>query len=156
MKKKSLIAALVLMAAASLPALADEYGRHPFYLHALSDLRTAAWKVEHRRPEDGQVLRDEQVVVDEIHAAIADLQHAAWLDGKPVEWREPTDAWLPRQGRHPRRRRARPRLAPMTTGFVRVTPCPASPGARSVRACRWTRCWWVCTGPIPTPSSART
>ena len=39
MKKKSLIAALVLMAAASLPALADEYGRHPFYLHALSDLR---------------------------------------------------------------------------------------------------------------------
>eukprot|EP01036_Dinobryon_divergens_P059288 gene59288-79111_t len=97
MKKKSLIAALAtftLVAAASLPALADEYGRHPFYLHALSDLRTAAWQVDHRRPEDGQVSRDEMVVLDEIHAAIGDLQHAAWLDGKPVEWREPTDAWL--------------------------------------------------------------
>ena len=103
MKKKSLLAALAplfaLLAAASLPALADEYGKHPFYLHALSDLRTAAWKVEHRRPEDGQVSRDEQVVIDEIHAAIGDLQHAAWLDGKPVEWREPTDAWLPPEGR---------------------------------------------------------
>lgn len=74
MKKNRLIAAFVLMAAASLPALADEYGRHPFYLHALSDLRTAAWKVEHRRPEDGQVSRDEQVVVDEIHAAIGDVR----------------------------------------------------------------------------------
>lgn len=80
MKKKSLIAALAtftLVAAASLPALADEYGRHPFYLHALSDLRTAAWQVDHRRPEDGQVSRDEMVVLDEIHAAIGDLQHAA-------------------------------------------------------------------------------
>lgn len=102
MKKKSLLAAtaaLALMAAVSLPALADEYGKHPFYLHALSDLRTAAWQVDHRRPEDGQVSRDEMVVHDEINAAIGDLQRAAWLDGKPIEWREPTDVWLPREGR---------------------------------------------------------
>ena len=99
MKKKSLLAALALMAAVSLPALADEYGRHPAYLHALSDLRTAAWQVDHRRPEDGQVSQDERVVRDEIRAAIGELQRAAWLDGKPIEWREPTDAWLPREGR---------------------------------------------------------
>jgi len=99
MKKKSLLAALALMAAVSLPALADEYGRHPAYLHALSDLRTAAWQVDHRRPEDGQVSQDEMVVRDEIRAAIGDLQRAAWLDGKPIEWREPADAWLPREGR---------------------------------------------------------
>ena len=99
MKKKSLLAALALMAAVSLPALADEYGRHPAYLHALSDLRTAAWQVDHRRPEDGQVSQDERVVSDEIRAAIGELQRAAWLDGKPIEWREPTDVWLPREGR---------------------------------------------------------
>ncbi|MDQ0012203.1 hypothetical protein J2W23_000567 [Variovorax boronicumulans] len=99
MKKKNLFAALALMAAVSLPALADEYGKHPFYLHALSDLRTAAWQVDHRRPEDGQVSQDELVVHDEIRAAIGDLQRAAWLDGKPIEWREPTDVWLPREGR---------------------------------------------------------
>ena len=99
MKKKSLLAALALMAAVSLPALADEYGRHPAYLHALSDLRTAAWQVDHRRPEDGQVSQDERVVQDEIRAAIGELQRAAWLDGKPIEWREPADAWLPREGR---------------------------------------------------------
>lgn len=71
MNKKSLIAALVLMAAASLPALADEYGRHPFYLHALSDLRTAAWKVEHRRPEDGR-----QRGLAHVDAALDTAQHA--------------------------------------------------------------------------------
>lgn len=99
MKRKILFAAMVVSAAASLPALADEFGRHPLYLHALADLRMAAWQVEHRRPEDGQVSHQEQVVVHEIRAAIEDLQHAAWLDGKPVQWTAPRDAWLPREGR---------------------------------------------------------
>ena len=44
--KTRFIAALAFAAAAvaaTAPAFADEYGKHPFYLHALSDLRSAAW-----------------------------------------------------------------------------------------------------------------
>lgn len=92
-------AAAAAAVAATAPAFADEYGKHPFYLHALSDLRSAAWQVDHRRPEDGQVSQDEMIVRDEVAAAINDLQRAAWLDGKSLQWQPPTDAWLPREGR---------------------------------------------------------
>lgn len=97
--KKSIIAALILTGAMAAPAMADEYGRHPAYLHALSDLRAAAWQIDHRRPEDGQVSRDEMLVRDEIGAAINELQHAAWQDGKPVQWQPPPDVALAREGR---------------------------------------------------------
>ena len=72
------IAALLSAAAVSLPAIADEYGKHPFYLHALTDLRAASWQIDHRRPEDGLVFEDEQVIHDEIRVAIGDLRRAAW------------------------------------------------------------------------------
>lgn len=97
--KTRLLVALTLAAVVSAPAFADEYGKHPFYLHALSDLRSAAWQIDHRRPEDGQVSRAEMVVRDEVAAAIGDLRHAAWQDGKDPQWQVPTDAPLPREGR---------------------------------------------------------
>ena len=97
--KIRLIAALALATTMSLPALADEYGKHPFYLHALTDLHAAAWQVDHRRPEDGMVSADEQIVRDEIHAAINDLQRAAWQDGKEMQWTPPPDVPLAREGR---------------------------------------------------------
>lgn len=103
MIKKSLFTAaslaIALAAAVSTPARADEYGQHPYYLHALSDLHVAAWQVDHRRPEDGRISQEEMVVRDEIGAAIADLQQAARVDGKQVEWHPPVDTWLPREGR---------------------------------------------------------
>lgn len=99
MTRTRIISALALAAIVSVPALADEYGKHPFYLHALSDLQAAAWQVDHRRPEDGQISGDELLVRDEINAAIGDLRHAAWQDGKPMQWQPPPDAPLPRAGR---------------------------------------------------------
>ena len=42
-------------------ANADLPGKHPYYLHALSDLRTARWMLEHR-PGDAAV-RDRKSVV---------------------------------------------------------------------------------------------
>jgi hypothetical protein len=97
--KPRFIATLALAVTVSAPALADEYGKHPFYLHALSDLRVAAWQVDHRRPEDVRISEDEMIVRDEIGAAINDLQRAAWQDGKALDWRPPADVALPREGR---------------------------------------------------------
>ena len=98
MKFKSL-AILALTVAACAPALADEYGMHPFYLHAISDLRAAAWQVDHRRPEDGQISQDEKIVHDELAAAIGELERAAYTDGKSADWQPPPDAMLNRDGR---------------------------------------------------------
>ena len=44
----------VLLSSISFCASADMPGKHPFYLHALSDLRTARWMLEHR-PGDAAV-----------------------------------------------------------------------------------------------------
>ncbi len=91
--------ALALSAAVTAPAFADEYGRHPAYLHALTDLRTAAWQVDHRRPEDGRVANDEAIVHDELVAAIRDFERAARQDGKNVDWQPPPDVQLAPEGR---------------------------------------------------------
>ena len=93
------IATLLSAAALSLPAIADEYGKHPFYLHALTDLQAASWQIDHRRPEDGLVSEVEQVIHDEIRAAIGDLRRAAWQDGKELQWSSPPDVALSREGR---------------------------------------------------------
>ena len=98
MKIRSLVTATLAVCVA-VPALADEYGKHPFYLHAISDLQAAKWQMEHRRPEDPQISGDEMIVRDEIQAALGDLQHAAWQDGKAMNWNPPPDAPLPREGR---------------------------------------------------------
>jgi len=97
--KSRFIAALALAAVASVPAFADEYDKHPFYLHAISNLRAAEWQIDHRRPEDGRVSQDETIVHDEISAAINELQKAAFMDGKGMNWQPPADAILPRLGR---------------------------------------------------------
>lgn len=107
MKQIRLTAALAAAIAASglaacsapRPARADEYGRHPAYLHALADLRAAQWQVDHRRPEDGAVSADETIVHDELSATIRDVERAAWQDGKAGDWQPPPDARLPREGR---------------------------------------------------------
>ena len=93
------VIALALSTVVVAPALADEYGRHPAYLHALSDLRTAAWQVDHRRPEDGRVANDEAIVHDELAAAIHDFERAARQDRKNGDWQPPPDVQLPPEGR---------------------------------------------------------
>ena len=57
--------------------------KHPAYLHALSDLRTARWMLEHR-PGDAAVSAHESEAIAEIDHAIAEINRAAIKDGKNV------------------------------------------------------------------------
>ncbi|MGO9931635.1 MAG: hypothetical protein ACLPV8_07470 [Steroidobacteraceae bacterium] len=56
---------------------------HPAYLHALSDLRSARWMLEHR-PGDAAVSAHESEAISEIDHAIAELKRAAIDDGKNI------------------------------------------------------------------------
>ena len=88
----SLLAALPLLASADMP------GKHPYYLHALSDLRTARWMLEHR-PGDAAVSGQEDVAITEIDAAIGEIKHAAIDDGKDVHDHPKADGPNDRPGR---------------------------------------------------------
>ncbi len=81
-------------------ARADTPGRHPMYLHALSDLREARAHLE--RPSNFQPrgeVWDEQVAIREIDAAIDEIKRAAIWDGKPLSDHPPVDAQLDWRGR---------------------------------------------------------
>jgi hypothetical protein len=58
-------------------------GKHPGYLHALSDLRAARWFLYHQ-PGDASVSGDEDVAITEIDAAIAEIKKASIDDGKDL------------------------------------------------------------------------
>lgn len=88
----------VLLTAFSLGASADLPGKHPFYLHALTDLRTARWMLEHR-PGDAAVSGQEDVAVTEIDAAIGEIKKAAIDDGKDIHDHPKVDAPNDRPGR---------------------------------------------------------
>jgi hypothetical protein len=75
---------LALAFALPFAAKADLPGAHPYYLHALTDLREARWMLEHR-PGDAAVSGQEDVAVTEIDAAIREIKRAAIDDGKNVE-----------------------------------------------------------------------
>jgi hypothetical protein len=92
------LAALLLALTLPFAANADVPGKHPFYLHALSDLRAARWMVEHR-PGDAAVSAQEDVAVAEIDAAIREIKHAAIDDGKNIEDHPGVDAPKNRPGR---------------------------------------------------------
>ena len=69
-----------LLALVSLAANADLPGKHPYYLHALSDLRAARWMLEHR-PGDAAVSgrEDEGIYLADVERSFAD----ASADGTP-------------------------------------------------------------------------
>jgi hypothetical protein len=73
----------LLLVAIPFAANADLPGKHPYYLHALSDLRAARWMLEHR-PGDAAVSGQEDVAVAEIDKAIGEIKHAAIDDGKDI------------------------------------------------------------------------
>jgi hypothetical protein len=58
-------------------------GDHPYYLHALSDLRAARWMIEHR-PGNWEQTMDEIEAVKQIDAAIKEIRTAAIEDGKDI------------------------------------------------------------------------
>lgn len=72
-------------------------GRHPAYLHALSDLRDARSHLE--RPDGGVLHAEERDAIHEIDEAIKEIKHAAIDDGKNIEDHAPVDAHLPWAGR---------------------------------------------------------
>src|ERR1700761_3220852 len=65
------------------PASADLPGKHPGYLHALTDLRTARGLLSHQ-PGDKKVYEGEDVAIDETNATIKEIKHASIDDGKDL------------------------------------------------------------------------
>jgi hypothetical protein len=59
-------------------------GKHPGYLHALSDLRAARWFLYHQ-PGDSVVSGDEDVAITQIDASIGELKKASIDDGKDLK-----------------------------------------------------------------------
>ena len=92
------LATLILAATLPIGALADLPGKHPYYLHALSDLRAARWLIEHR-PGDATVSADEDVAITRIDEAINEIKHASIDDGKDLHDHPPVDENLDRKGR---------------------------------------------------------
>ncbi len=72
-------------------------GRHPAYLHALTDLRTAR---AHLEAHDGGELRhEEKEAIHAIDDAIAEIKKASIDDGKDLYDHPPVDAGLDHTGR---------------------------------------------------------
>jgi hypothetical protein len=89
----TLIAAAALLA----PAAMHAQGRHPRYLHARTDLRTAQLLARVR--EERNVTRNLEAAAVEIEAAIREVDNAAVLDRKDLVDRPPIDANLARKDR---------------------------------------------------------
>lgn len=96
--RKSALLMGVVVSALPFIASADLPGKHPHYLHALSDLRAARWMLEHR-PGDAAVSGQEDVGITEIDAAIGEIKRAAIDDGKDIHDHPKVDAPNDRPGR---------------------------------------------------------
>jgi hypothetical protein len=97
-KSVSMLSGLLLLLALPLAANADLPGKHPYYLHALSDLRTARWMLEHR-PGDAAVSAQEDVAIAEIDKTIGEIKKAAIDDGKDIHDHPQVDAPADHPGR---------------------------------------------------------
>ena len=93
-----LVLPLLLLAALPFAANADVPGRHPLYLHALSDLRTARWLLSHRADTRAEA-RDEDTAVLEIEKAFNEITRAAITDGKDIHAPVTVDVPPERAGR---------------------------------------------------------
>jgi hypothetical protein len=100
MKTLSKIALLVAALAFLLPLTSQNVhaqGKHPAYLHALSDLRDA--RAQLQRPDGGALHAEERAAIDDINKAIAEIKKAAIDDGKNIDQHDAVDAHLPWTGR---------------------------------------------------------
>jgi tetratricopeptide (TPR) repeat protein len=87
--------ACALIAAA--PTWADDSGRRPAYLQALSDLRDARQHLEHFGNEPAA--HEAERAIFEIDRAINEIKQAAAMNGGDAESRVPGDTHLVRNGR---------------------------------------------------------
>jgi MFS superfamily sulfate permease-like transporter len=100
MKKRTYVWVIVLGAAALFATdrgFADTPGRHPRYMHARSDLRTAQWYLNVR--EEPNVTRNLRAAYEEVEKAIHEIDHAAVIDHKDLEDHPHVDTNLDRHGR---------------------------------------------------------
>ncbi len=89
--------ALFLALALTLVPVGHAQGKHPAYLHALSDLRAARAHLEHG---DGGTLRhEEHEAIEQIDKAIDEIKKASIDDGKDLNDHPPVDAGLDHAGR---------------------------------------------------------
>ena len=95
----ALLAFLVAVCAAV--SFADEPGRHPAYLHALSDLRHARAHLENLAPTH-HMDKEEEHAIEEIDKAIDEIKRAAIDDGKNLNDHPPVDMHMDRAGRYHR------------------------------------------------------
>jgi predicted metal-dependent hydrolase len=91
------VAASTVAVIVSVPTWADTPGKHPAYLHALTDLRDARAHLEHFSSD--AVDHQEEHAIGEIDKAIGEIKHAAIMDGKDVRDHMPVDAHLVRRDR---------------------------------------------------------
>jgi hypothetical protein len=83
MNAKRWLAVIGVASMISATASADLPGKHPGYLHALTDLRTARWLLSHQAG-DAKVYADEDVAITEANAAINEIKKASIDDGKDL------------------------------------------------------------------------
>ncbi len=82
-------------------SVADEPGRHPAYLHALTDLRMSRAHLENLAATH-HMDKEEEHAIGEIDKAIDEIKRAAIDDGKNLNDHPPIDARLDRAGRFQR------------------------------------------------------
>ena len=93
--RAGLLALTVMLAPAMVSA--DTPGRHPAYLHARTDLRTAQMLM--RVHDEPNVMRNLRAADEEIEAAIREVDRAAVIDRKDLEDHPRADVNLDRPGR---------------------------------------------------------
>jgi hypothetical protein len=96
--RNALMAFLLVVFLAPAGLLADTPGKHPHYLHALSDLRHARGYLDKLGPDD-TVDNDSMNAIHEIDAAIGDMKRASIDDGKDLHDHPPIDAHLAKTDR---------------------------------------------------------
>lgn len=72
-------------------------GKHPAYLHALTDLRTA--RAHLQRADGGELREEEKEAIHQIDEAINEIKKASIDDGKDLNDHPPVDAGLDHTGR---------------------------------------------------------
>ena len=87
-----------LFSAVSAKAADGPAGGHPYYLHALSNLRAARWMINHR-PGNWQQTVDENEAIRRIDAAIHEIKKASIEDGKNPEDHPPVTEVADHMGR---------------------------------------------------------
>jgi hypothetical protein len=91
------IASVTFALVVAAPTWADTPGKHPAYLHALSDLRDARAHLE--RVSSDPVNQEQDHAIVAIDRAIDEIKRAAIMDGKNIADHMPVDAHLPLRGR---------------------------------------------------------